>query len=232
MSAAFLYVIIFRVLISSLGLFIYFWLLSVPCIMIGNIYCFVLYYKNMKRKYRTVNFATIHSSYNRITGRPRLTNIRTYDQTTDVHLPGPANSCSRYEHVYRHVGIRFRVPNLRLTNGNLERNPFVSWGPPVVANQNLVHKHVLIKCKNDIKVCKRPFTSLVVTGWFAFAGLAVSRRRFQSQGRSLSGWALSWLDVGIVIIPEYFGCGSEGSLLVWNMLKGNSVANNSLAQAK
>jgi hypothetical protein len=26
---------------------------------------------------------------------------------------------------------RFRVPNKRLMNGNLERNPLVSWGPPV-----------------------------------------------------------------------------------------------------
>jgi hypothetical protein len=37
------------------------------------------------------------------TGRPRLTNIRTYEQAADVHSPGPANSCSRYEHGYRHV---------------------------------------------------------------------------------------------------------------------------------
>jgi hypothetical protein len=61
------------------------------------------------------------------TGRPRLTNvrptnIRTYEQAADVHSPGPANICSHYEH-------RFRTPNTRLTNGNLERSPFVSWGP-------------------------------------------------------------------------------------------------------
>jgi hypothetical protein len=42
------------------------------------------------------------------TGRPRLTivrptNIRTYEQTSDVHSAGPANSCSRYEHGHRHV---------------------------------------------------------------------------------------------------------------------------------
>jgi hypothetical protein len=44
------------------------------------------------------------------TGRPRLTNIRptnirptnsrTYEQAADMHLLGPANSCSRYEHGY------------------------------------------------------------------------------------------------------------------------------------
>jgi hypothetical protein len=27
--------------------------------------------------------------------------------------------------------VRFRVPNKRLTNRNMERNPFVSWGRPV-----------------------------------------------------------------------------------------------------
>jgi hypothetical protein len=33
--------------------------------------------------------------------------------------------------------LRFRVPNKRLTNGNLERNQFVSWDPPVLARSTV-----------------------------------------------------------------------------------------------
>jgi hypothetical protein len=61
----------------------------------------------------------------------RPTNVRTYEQAADVHPPGPANSC----HATNVSIARFRVPYKRLTNGNFERNPFVSWGPPVIRKE-------------------------------------------------------------------------------------------------
>jgi hypothetical protein len=103
-----------------------------------------------KRK-RKVNERCSSKHENGGTGRPRLmnvrhTNIRTYEQATDVHSPGPENSCSRYEHGYRHVVTRARVPNKWLTNGNFEHNAFVRWDPLYVVNmyKNKLRKKELI----------------------------------------------------------------------------------------
>jgi hypothetical protein len=61
----------------------------------------------------------------------------TYEQAADVHSAGPANSCPRYEHGYRHVVAQVSSPEQTTYDRKFGTQPVRKLGTPVIRESDI-----------------------------------------------------------------------------------------------